>query len=424
MIISFKIENFRSVKEPLIIDMTTEKRLKETGLENNSFVQNDIELLKSMLLYGRNASGKSNVLIALNALSFLINNSDTFKHGELLTTYEPFIFDKKFINKPVKFEIDFITVSEKNKFKYVLEFNSDEIIFEALYTYPSGTRAKLYERRKNKISYGEYYKGVKKKIENDLLPNQLFLSKSASSKIPYLNDCHLYFSRYIYVSTIHDTEYDKSIIRAFSELLKDDEKLKHNLLELLKAADTSIQNFKIVENDKVDKFPDNFPDDLKKHLAEKYKYEVKTTHSLFEDGKEIGKANLDLEKESFGTKKLFAIGSLILETLDDGGVIIIDELDKGLHPLLSKLLIKLFNSKKNNPYNAQLIFATHDSTLLDLELLRRDQIYFIDKEYEENSISYKLSNIKGVRKDIPIDKWYLSGRFNAIPVTTEPNLKF
>jgi len=424
MIISLNIENFRSVKESLNIDMTTEKRLKEPGLENNSFVQNDIELLKSMLLYGRNASGKSNVLIALNALSFLINKSDTFKHGESLKPYEPFIFDKKYINKPVKFEIDFITVSKKNKFKYVLEFNSDEIIFEALYIYPSGTRAKLYERRKNKVSYGEYYKGVKKKIENDLLPNQLFLSKSASSKIPYLNDCHLYFSRHIYVSTIHDTEYDKSIIRSFSELLKNDEKLKYNLLELLKAADTSIQNFKIVENDKVDKFPDSFPDDLKKHLAEKYKYEVKTTHSLFEDGKEIGKANLDLEEESFGTKKLFAIGSLILETLDDGGVIIIDELDKGLHPLLSKLLINLFNSKKNNPNNAQLIFATHDSTLLDLELLRRDQIYFIDKEYEENSISYKLSNIKGIRKDIPIDKWYLSGRFNAIPVTTEPNLKF
>jgi len=424
MIISFKIENFRSVKESLNIDMTTEKRLKETGLEKNSFVQNDIELLKSMLLYGRNASGKSNVLIALNALSFLINKSDTFKHGESLKPYAPFIFDKKYINKPVKFEIDFITVSEKNKFKYVLEFNSNEIIFEALYTYPSGTRAKLYERRKNKVSYGEYYKGVKKKIENDLLPNQLFLSKSASSKIPYLNDCHLYFSRHIYVSTIHDTEYDKSIIRSFSELLKNDEKLKYNLLELLKAADTSIQNFKIVENDKADKFPDSFPDDLKKHLAEKYKYEVKTTHSLFENGKEIGKANLDLEEESFGTKKLFAIGSLILETLNDGGVIIIDELDKGLHPLLSKLLIKLFNSKKNNPNNAQLIFATHDSTLLDLELLRRDQIYFIDKEYEENSISYKLSNIKGIRKDIPIDKWYLSGRFNAIPVTTEPNLKF
>ena len=424
MILSFKIENFRSIKEILTIDLTTEKRLKETELNNNSFMQNDNELLKSLLLYGRNASGKSNVLNALNALLFLINRSDTFKHGDALKTYEPFIFDTDFINKPVKFEIDFITIDEKNKFKYILSFNASKIIFEALYTYPSGTRAKLFERNEEKITYGEYYKGVKKKIETDLLPNQLFLSKSASSNISYLNDCYLYFSKYVYVSTIHDTEYDKAIIRSFSELLKDDKKLKYNLLELLKAADTSISDFSIVENEKEMKFPKTFPENLKKKFLDEFKYEVKTNHSLFEDGKEIGKTNLDLENESFGTKKLFAIGSLILDTLEDGGVIIIDELDKGLHPLLSKLLIRLFNSKKNNPNNAQLIFATHDSALLDLEFLRRDQIYFIDKEYEENSISYRLSDIKGIRKDIPIDKWYLSGRFSAIPVTTEPNLKF
>lgn len=424
MILSFKIENFRSIRDELNIDLTTEKRLKETELKNNSFKQNGNELLKSLLLYGRNASGKSNVLNALSALFYLIDNSDSFKHGDILKPYEPFLFDTDYKNKPVKFEIDFITINKKTKFKYILKFNASEIIFEALYTYPSGTISKLYERNKNKVTYGDYYKGVKKKIENDLLPNQLFLSKSASSNISYLNDCYLYFSKYVYVSTIHDTEYDKAIIRSFSELLKDDDKLKYNLLELLKAADTTIENFKIVENDKDMKFPDSFPDDLKKQLIEKFKYEVKTTHTLFENGKEIGNTNLDLENESFGTKKLFAIGSLIIATLDDGGVIIIDELDKGLHPLLSKLLIKLFNSKKNNPNNAQLIFATHDSTLLDLEFLRRDQIYFIDKEYEENSISYRLSDIKGIRKDIPIDKWYLSGRFRAIPVTTEPNLKF
>lgn len=424
MIISFEIENFRSVKEKLKIDLTTEKRLEEKGLQNNSFEQSGNELLKSILLYGRNASGKSNVLKAFDALFYLVDKSDTFKHGDILKPYEPFLFDSDNIGKPVRFEIDFITIQEKNKFKYILEFNSSEILYESLYIYPSGTKAKLYERNKNKVTYGEYYKGAKKKIESDLLPNQLFLSKSASSKVLYLDDCYLYFSKYVYVSTIHDTEYDKAIIRTFSELMKKDDNLKCNLLELLKAADTTIDNFNIIENDKEMKFPDNFPDDLKKHLAEKYKYEVKTIHSLFKNGKKVGKTNLDLENESFGTKKLFAIGSLILATLDDGGVIIIDELDKGLHPLLSKLLIKLFNSKKNNPKNAQLIFATHDSTLLDLEILRRDQICFIDKEYEENSILYKLSDIKGIRKYTPIDKWYLSGRFNAIPVTTEPNLKF
>lgn len=159
-------------------------------------------------------------------------------------------------------------------------------------------------------------------------------------------------------------------------------------------------------------------------MLDKYKYEVSTSHALYTNGDEIGLETLALNEESFGTKKLFVIGSLILDTLDDGGVLVIDELDKGLHPLISKLLISLFNSKKNNPKNAQLIFATHDSSLLDLEILRRDQISFVDKEYEGNSIFYKLSDIKGVRKDTPIDKWYLSGRFKAIPVTYDVNLKF
>ncbi|MEA2043711.1 MAG: ATP-binding protein [Bacteroidota bacterium] len=424
MIQFFKIENFRSVKNPLKIDLTTEKRLIESELPYNTFIQNKDELLKSLLLYGRNASGKSNALLALKALSYLIENSDTFKHGDKLEPYEPFLFDKACINKPVRFEIKFISIENKIKYKYVLSYNANEILFEALYIYPSGVKAKLYERTKTKITYGEYYKGTKKSIEKDLLPNQLFLSKSSTSKVKYLNECYLYFSRYVYVSTIHDTEYDKSIIRSFSELLKNDNKLKQNLLELLKTADTSISDFKIIENEKAIKFPDTFSDDIKKQILEKYKYEVLTKHSIFENGKEIGKTSIDFENESFGTKKLFTIGALILDTLDDGGVIVIDELDKGLHPLLSKLLIKLFNSKKNNPNNAQLIFATHDSTLLDLDLLRRDQICFIDKEFEECSISYKLSDIKGVRKDMPIDKWYLSGRFKAIPVITEPNLKF
>jgi len=424
MILSLRIENFRSIKDPLTVKLTTEKRLKESDLPQNSFIEKNTEILKSLLIYGRNASGKSNILIALKALIFLVENSDSFKHDMDILLYEPFKFDTTFSKKPVYFEIDFISFETKTKFKYIVSFNKKEIEFEGLYIYPEGIKSKLYERKMSSITYGDYYKGTKKKIEDDLLPNQLFLSKSATSKVKYLDDCFLYFSKYMYISIVHDIDYDNSIIRAFSEILTKDIKLKNNLLKLLKAADISINNFKISENEKEIRFPKNVPEGIKNQLVEKYKYEVLTSHTLFENGREIGQETLELEYESLGTKKLFAIGALILDTLDDGGVIVIDELDKGLHPLISKLLINLFNSKKNNPHNAQLIFATHDSTLLDLEILRRDQIGFVDKEYEGNSIFYKLSDIKGIRKDIPIDKWYLSGRFKAIPVTTEVNLKF
>ena len=424
MMLSLKIENFRSIKEPLNLNLTTEKRLMEDNLPYNSFVINNFELLTSLLIYGRNASGKSNVLRALKALTYLVDKSDSFKHEEKIKTYEPFLFDTESKNKPVRFEIDFITKESKTRFKYIISYTRTEIVYEALYAFPHKIQVKLFERTKSIFTYGEYYKGAKKKIENDLLPNQLFLSKSSTSKVKYLDECYLYLTKYIYISTIHDTEYDNSIIRTFSELLLNDDKLKCNLLELLKAADTTISDFNIIENEKKIRFNDSFSDDLKEKILESHKYEVRTQHSVYENGEQIDIATLDLENESFGTKKLFAIGGLILDALNDGSIIVIDELDKGLHPILTKLLINLFNSKKNNPNNAQLIFATHDSSLLDLEMLRRDQICFVDKTYEEYSIFYRLSDIRGVRKDIPIDKWYLSGRFKAVPVTTEPELIF
>lgn len=425
MLISFTVENFRSIKDPITIDFRATKKYKEDHLAYNTFVKNDIELLSSSIIYGRNASGKSNLLLGLHALSYLIQKSDSFKHNESIKAYEPFRFDKGNIDKPVKFDVEFFSIETDMKYMYSIQYCSKEIIKEELFCYPNGVKAALYKREKSKISYGEYYKGAKKAIEDGLLDNQLFLSKASTSKVEYLNEVYGLLTKNLFVSIVHDTEYDKSIIRAFSEMMRDDEKLKKNVLKLLQAGDTNIMDFTIADNDLSNfKFPDNIPKEVQEKFIDKYKYEVKTKHLLFDNNQLIGEEDLLIDEESFGTKKLLTIGSLIIDTLTDGGVLVIDELDKGLHPLLTKMLIKLFHSKENNPKNAQLIFATHDSTLLDTDLFRRDQICFVDKEYEGGSIFYKLSDIKGVRKDIPIDKWYLSGRFKATPVISEVNLEF
>jgi len=204
-----------------------------------------------------------------------------------------------------------------------------------------------------------------------------------------------------------------------------DDVTKTNMKYLLCAADTNIKDFTISKNDgRKFKFPENMPKKIQDEIIDRFKYEVKTTHPLYENNAEVGEAYLDLDEESLGTKKLLAVGGLIISTLSSGGVIVVDELDKSLHPLLTRMLIKLFYSSKNNPRKAQLIFATHDSSLLDPELFRRDQIYFSDKEYEGNTILFRLSDLKGVRKDIPLDRWYLSGRFNAIPIIGDLDLVF
>jgi AAA15 family ATPase/GTPase len=425
MIISLKIENYRSIKDELFIDFKATNRLNEDHLPNNIFSESGFSLLSSIILYGRNASGKSNILKAIKAINFLIEKSMDFKHKQRIPSYEPFKFDMQTKDKPIKLDVEFISVGSKVRYNYLIFFSEFAIEKESLYFYPQGVKAKLYERINNQVSYGEYYKGAKKSIEDELLENQLFLSKASTSKIDYLNEVFLYFTKYFFVSTIHDTEYDKTIIRAFSEYMLDDNKLKSNILKLLKAGDTNITDFNIIKNDTTKfKFPDNISEEIQKDIIERFKYDVKTEHLMFNKNELIGKESIPLEDESFGTKKLLSVGSLIISTLEDGGVLVVDELDKGLHPLLTKLLIKLFHSRTNNPHNAQLIFATHDSTLLDNDLFRRDQICFVDKEYEGGSVFYKLSDMKGIRKDIPIDRWYLSGRYKAIPVISDLTLEF
>ena len=423
MLYSLKIKNFRSIRGELLLDLSTSGRLK-SELNNNILEQNGEQLISTAIIYGRNASGKSNILKAFRALEFLVKNSDQFKHDQKLPPYEPFIFERSHQKENIEFEIVF-SGETGIKFNYKIAFNEKTIDYEALLFYPKGTPAKLFERKNKRVSYGDYYRGEKKSVEQNLLENQLFLSKTSNNNIPYLKEAYLFFTSGLTVSTFHDTEYDETLIRSFSEMMLADDVTKTNMKYLLCAADTNIKDFTISKNDgRKFKFPENMPKKIQDEIIDRFKYEVKTTHPLYENNAEVGEAYLDLDEESLGTKKLLAVGGLIISTLSSGGVIVVDELDKSLHPLLTRMLIKLFYSSKNNPRKAQLIFATHDSSLLDPELFRRDQIYFSDKEYEGNTILFRLSDLKGVRKDIPLDRWYLSGRFNAIPIIGDLDLVF
>lgn len=427
MILSFVIKNFRSI-ENQTFNLTVESKInKSEGKHNNIKVIDTAEILNSAIIYGRNASGKSNFLNAFKAFKFLVINSGNYKHGERIEVYEPFTFDLLLNNKPIEFELSFITKNNL-KFKYKISFDKEKIISESLYFFQSNKPSKLFLREYNKaISFGDYYFGERKKIELDLLPNQLFLSKAATRNIQFLKEAYLFFFQELEVYIFHESDVDDSLISFFAKLIFESENqyFKDNINSLLKASDVNITDFKVNKQDSSQfKFPDYIPLNIKEKFIEKFEFQVVTTHKLFEGEKEIGESSLNLHEESLGTKRLLIVGGLIIQALSNGGIIIIDELDKGLHPLLSKLLIQLFHSKKNNPNNAQLIFASHDSSLLDSDIFRRDQIYFTEKDYTGKSMIYRLSDIKGVRKDIPYDKWYLSGRFNAIPILEDLEVKF
>jgi AAA15 family ATPase/GTPase len=276
-------------------------------------------------------------------------------------------------------------------------------------------------------TYKEAIEDRKKDIEDKLYENQLFLSKVSTDKLEGLTSAYLFFSEGIYVSTFHDTKYDNLLIQTFTnKMAKDDIPFfKENINNLMQVADTGIDciDIKEIEID-TDTLPEEMSDEKKQELVEKYKHKIRTIHKKFDGEKEDGIVEFKLTEESTGTIKLLAIGGLILEALADGKVLIVDELDKSLHPKLTRALINIFHSKKTNPNNAQLIFATHDVSLLDNELFRRDQVWFAEEEYEGFSNYYAISDIPGVRTNAPFEKYYMSGRFGANPVINEVELNF
>lgn len=424
MLIEFTVENFRSIKGRQTLSLLSSGKVSEHP-ENLIITKDNLRVNKSTIIYGRNASGKTNFLMAMKALEFLVRRSVHFKIDQEIQPYEPFKLDKNSSDKPISLEIDFIA-KDNVRYKYSVSFSKSEIIHESLFYYPKGQPAKLFMRENKKpIIFGTSIKGDRRSVEKQLLSNQLFLSKGANSNIEQLKIPYLFFNKYIFARIYSDFDFDDSLINSYTRAIaeKKDTKLKENLDKLIRIADTGISSI-IVNEVAVDKikFPDGLSEDAKRRIIDRNKYEIKTIHKIYNEGITSGEITFDLHDESMGTIKLLAVGGMILDALSDGTVLIIDELDKSLHPLLTRVLIKLFHNSITNPNNAQLIFATHDVSLMDKELFRRDQIWFTEKEIDGATKLYSLSDIKGVRKEYSYEKWYLSGRFGGTPVINEHEL--
>jgi len=409
----------------LLEEESPERKIKE---HSKSILKNEkYEALSCSLIYGRNASGKSNIINAFYAFQNLVFESGNFEVGAKIPYYEPFKLDSNSKEKPTEFQLDFIA-KDKVRYIYEISYTSDTVLKEALFFYPKKQKAKLFERiSENEITYGDYYVGRKKEVEESIYKNQLLLSKVRTEKIDMLVQPYLFFSQLIFISNVHDSSFDDVLLNIYTSRIANKNNLHfiNNISKLLKAADTGIDSLSISEN-KFDasSLPNEMDEQQKKRIVERYKYKLRTVRNVFENGKSIGKIDFTLSEESTGTLKLLVIGGLIIEALADGQTLIIDEFDKSLHPKLTRALIKIFMNEKTNPNKAQLIFATHDVSLLDLELFRRDQVWFVEKEYEGNTTFYSVSDISGIRKSVPLEKWYMSGRLGGTPVINQNELEF
>jgi AAA15 family ATPase/GTPase len=421
MLVEFKVGNYRSFREEQTLSLVARK---DKSLINNVVDKNDMRLLKAVSIYGPNASGKSNFIKAMDVMKSIILSSAEFQPGKKLPI-QSFIFDSKYQEKPSTFEVTFY--HNNIRYQYGFAATSEKIHDEWLFAYPNGRLQVWYERssKGNNWKFGSFLKGEKEKLKEKTRDNVLFLSVGAQWNNKQLTTIYEWFRYHlqtipsnvtllpITAKMLLETETDKRFNKLFYEYVK----------SCLKDADLGILGLKVnrekVNESKVLKdIPESLKDTLLAYLKETEGIKVELLHKNPETGNDIF---LPIQEESDGTKRFFELAGPWFQAIMVGITIFIDELDVSLHPLLTRELIKFIQHPKHKDSEAQLIFTTHDTTLLDPELLRRDQIWLTEKKEIGSSKLFPMSDFKP-RQGEAMQKGYLAGRYGAIPIIEEFSL--
>lgn len=414
MLIRFEFENFKSFKDKNIFSMECVNRCKDFR-EINTFKTEKKELLKSALVFGANASGKSNLFKALYTMKRMVTMS--VLPINVVNSVEPYKFCNENINKPTTFEIEILI--DGITYIYGFSVQNHEVKEEWLYKNKL-RKTLLFERTSSDYKdiklYGEFQ--TEEKIKERVSNKSLMLSVSAMLNNPIAITITKWFLDLEFLGILDE----KSDLERNIRYLEENPEFKNRIIEYLMNADFGISDFKF-EIEEVKSKDTNSEEMLNQEIdfdmnieVVRKKVSLNTIHKVYDDNNKIvGDIELPLIKhESNGTKKLFSMIAVMLKVLNNGGVLIIDEIDAKLHPQLVRMLIKLFNSIDNNISNSQLICSSHDILLLDEEI-RRDQIWFVNKDEYTISELYCLCEYVGVRKDSKLLKKYLLGMFDAVP---------
>ncbi len=438
MLIEFSVTNFRSIKERQTLSMLPSERVKVVERKNSLFnipQYKNLNLLTLSAIYGKNSAGKSNIIKAFKAIEWLVLNSHRFTQGDKLLANETFIFDTNYVQAPTLFEIDFLA-NDNKRYLYIIEFNKDEVLKEELHYYITTetgktTTRKLYTRHANQpISYGSDFKGLRKPIEERTRTNVLFLSKSINENNTFLDPIFHFFKSGFRISDFTEGYNDiqtKFFVKVASEKNSTDMKILNNALRNI---DTGVLELTSSKSDKLPKniiFENTSENELsdtekkkRDDLVDALKMEMQAVHRLFNGTNEIGTRNISLKEESEGTQKFIAVFSDLIQLIKSGSLMVVDEFDKSFHPYLTQTLISLLANPKVNTKGSQLIFTTHDITLLDI--LDDDQINLVQKDFIGATEIYAISDIRGLRGDVANSKRYLRGEFEAIPNINKSSL--
>ena len=415
MLIEFTVANFRSIKSAQTFSL-----VKGKGAEleaENSFEPETPgvpTLLRSAAIYGANAAGKSNFIKALRAMSkVVVESAAKLQPGEELPV-TPFRLDSESEGLPTDFEVSFIAAGVR--YQYGFSATRERVLEEWLLAYPKGRPQRWFGRTwdNDEQTYawelGPELKGQKQLWQESTRSNALFLSTAVQLNSEQLAPVYEWFNRILRTAQVGGWSI------GFSASLCEETGSRARVIEFLKAADLGIDNVQVHKRKfDVGSLPEDMPEAIKQHLAKELEgeelHDVRTLHRT-PDGRTIP---FKLEDESDGTQKLFAFAGPWLDTLKNGYVLFIDELHDNLHPKLVRFLVELFHSPETNPKNAQLVFTTHETSILSQEVFRRDQIWFCEKNDMLATELIPLSDFSPRKGRENLEMSYLAGRYGALP---------
>lgn len=411
MLIDFTVENFHSIKEPATLSAIAQKtKVVSPANADTKYVKSDaeiapsfevegwgFELLPVLGIFGANASGKSNVIHALDYLLNLMSPSPA-KSYEKLKLLQPFMLDSTSRTMPIRFDLR--VALEQIVYTYSLRATRERVTFERLYVSPVSTKRErlLYsrswdaQRKQYEWKNGASFGGPPAQLEGSLAGKDTFLGLLTRLNISNTDPLrHWLLSHPMGVG--HSWEW----LDEWGAAQAAHETPEHlaRISAIVRLFDTGVQRFEVEKPHPEEDGPNQ--------------YEIWAWHETKE-----GEVRFPLSGESAGTRRLFGLANNILEALDRGTVLLVDELGSSLHPNITRTLVQLFQSPKTNPRRAQLIFASHDNTLQRRHLLRRDQIWFTQKDAEGRTTLCPLSDYRP-RNGTAIDRAYLDGRYEAIP---------
>lgn len=401
MILQFSCSNHKSIKEKVTFstiastDNTFEETLKPYG---------NMRVLRSAVIYGANGSGKSNFISALEFMRGLVSESINHQPGQGVFQAPHKLAS---LDVPSKYDIQF--VKDDIRYAYGFSIVRNSVESEYLYYFPKGRQVKIFERENLEVKEGDKYKNAFDVSLGILKENRLFLSCAANyTNIKEIEDAFLFFKRDIVVYNPHVNNWTEYSIN----LMQQNPEVKRIFVDILNALGTGVKDVKVkLEKTRVSAkdLPSDMPDSLKAFLSSQdaNMIEAKLIYDKFETDL--------MSEESTGIKKLFEVICPIIDILNNGKILVCDEIETGLHETIVSQIIKLFHGAQKDRF-AQLIFSTHDTSLLDSSLFRRDQIWFTQLDNERATDLYSLIEIKNVRKTENLEKGYISGKYGAIPV--------